>query len=101
MQEDVPGREIPDTDISITTTTNQKVAPWHHCPDAHHVALKRLLVRSVHIENVNLGIVEGDDDVLFSEMQASHYSLVRCDLPRVDLASRAPRRFHHVPLLEV
>lgn len=53
------------------------------------------------IENMNFGIVQGNDDVLVSEMQAGHDTLIGCNLSLVDLAASPPSGFDLVLLLEM
>lgn len=53
------------------------------------------------VEDVNLGVVERDHDVLLGQMQARHYTLFGRDLARIAYTAVAPCRLDHVTLLEM
>jgi len=53
------------------------------------------------VEDVDFGVVEGDDDVRGCEVQTRHYALIGCDLPRIYFAACAPGCFDLVALFEV
>lgn len=65
------------------------------------MTLQRLLVVADSVEDVNLCIVERNYNVFVRQMQARHYALVWCDLPRIADTSVAPCSLDHVPLLEM
>ena len=97
----VPGQQIPDADVTIASAADENVAAGHHGPDAHGVADQRALMVAVGVEDVDLGVVERDDDVLRRQMQAGHDALIRRDVALLDAAAVPPRRLDLVALLEV
>lgn len=98
---DIPCGKIPHTYVPVTATRNEKIAPWYHGPDPHNVALKRLLMLPVDVEDVDFGVVECNDNILVGQMQTGDDALFRRDLPGIAMASRPPCRLDHVSLLEM
>lgn len=96
-----PSRHVPDSHVPIAATADEGVAPWHHRPDAHDMPGEGLLMLAVGVEDVDLGVVQGDDDVLRREVEAGDDSLVGRDVSTDRPAAAPPRRLDHVSLLEV
>lgn len=65
---DLPSGHIPDPYVAIAAATHKQVSPRHHGPDAHDVALQRLLVLALRVENVDLRVVKRDNNVLVGEV---------------------------------
>lgn len=93
--------EVPDADVAVAAAGDEDVAVGDHGPDAHDVALEAAEVAAVRVEDVDLGVVEGDDDVGGGEVEGSDDALVRGDLAGVDFAASAPGGFDLVALFEV
>src|SRR6202012_3934002 len=98
---DIPSGHVPHTHVAVAAAADQNVVPRHHGPDAHDVALQSLLVTSLGVEDVDFGVVEGNDNVFVGQMQASDDANVRGDPAVVDLAAMLPGGVDHVALLEV
>jgi hypothetical protein len=60
--------KVPNAHIAIAASTDKKIAPRHHGPYPHDVAFKGLLVIALDIENMYLGVVEGDDNVAVGQV---------------------------------
>ena len=97
----VPSSHVPDPNITITTSANKGITPRNHRPHTHNMTLEGLLVITLGIENVDLGVVQCDDDVLWREVQAGDDALVLRNVSRNMLATGPPCRLNQVPLLEV
>lgn len=97
----IPRFHIPHTDISVATSTDQNIPPGHHRPNTHHVARQRLQQMAVGVKDVDLGIVEGNYDVVRSQVKGGDNSLVRSGVPRNRLSTVPPGGLDHVPLLEM
>lgn len=97
----LPRLEIPHAYITIAATTDQGVVPWDHSPDAHNMPLQCALRITLGIENVYLGIIKGDNDVLGRQVQTGNNPTLLCDVPCRAGAARSPSGLHQVSLLEV
>jgi hypothetical protein len=51
------------------------------------VALQGLLMIAIDVKDVNLRVIKGEDDILLRQVQAGHYTLIRCDLAGIAMAS--------------
>lgn len=98
---DKPSHHVPHAHVSVTSTTDESVAPWDHGPDAHDMAMQGPLMVAIRIENMDLGVIKRHDNVFWRQMQACNHSLVRSDVMADGPAAMAPRRLDHVSLLEV
>lgn len=65
------------------------------------MTLQRLLVLTICIENVDLGVVQGNNNVLAGQMQACDHTLVRGNMLAYYLTTLSPSRFNHILLLKV
>lgn len=98
---DLPCLQVPYAHIAIASTADHGVPPGHHGPDSHDMTLQSSHRVAIGIEDMNFGVIEGDDDVLLRQMQASDYASFLCDIASDACAARSPSRFHEVSLLEV
>jgi hypothetical protein len=65
------------------------------------VSLERFLVITVGVVDMDLGVIQGNNDVLRSEMQTRDHPLVGSDVALSASATFIPSRLNHVFLLEV
>lgn len=65
------------------------------------MTLQTSQVFALGVENVDLGIVEGNDDVLVSQMQTCHDTLIGSNLSLINLTAHPPSRLDLVFLLEM
>lgn len=101
VEENIPSRHIPDSNVSIASSRHQNMTPRHHGPYTHDMTLQTSQMPPRGVEDVNFCVVESDDDVFVGEMQTCDDSLVRGDLTLIDLAANAPGSLDLVSLLEM
>jgi hypothetical protein len=65
------------------------------------MALQCLLLIPVCIKDMNFGIIQRNDDILWSKMQTRYHPLILRYMSRNVLPARSPRRFYQVSLLEM
>lgn len=97
----IPSSHIPDSHIPVTAARDKGIAPRHHSPDTHDMALQTSQMPTLGVKNVNLCVVKGHNNILVCQVQASNHTLIRCNLPLVNFASDAPSRLDLVALLEM
>jgi hypothetical protein len=97
----LPSGEVPDPDVAVAAAADENVLPGDHGPDAHDVALKSTQAVALSIEDMDLGIVESDNDVLGSEVEAGNHTALLSDVLRDAGAAVPPGGLDEVALLEV
>jgi hypothetical protein len=65
------------------------------------MSLQCLLLIPIRIKDMNLGIIQRNDDILWSKMQTRHHPLILRYMSCNVLPARSPRRFYQVSLLEM
>lgn len=97
----LPCSHIPYSHLAVASSANQDIVPGNHRPYPHYVPLERFLIITVGVVYMNLGIIQGDDDVFRGEMQTRDHPLVGGDMPLSASATFIPSRLNHIFLLEV
>jgi hypothetical protein len=64
----LPGGHIPHSNITVTATTYKGITPWYHSPNTHNMALERLLVIAIRVEDMNLSIIKRNNNILGCQM---------------------------------
>lgn len=62
----LPSSHVPDSNFAVAASADQNVIPRDHRPYSHYMALKRLLVVTVGIIDVDLRVIQRNDNVLRS-----------------------------------
>lgn len=101
IHNNLPSGHIPNADITVTASTDKGVTPRNHRPYSHNMALQSLLIITISVENVDLGIVQSNHDVLWRKMQARNDALILGDVSSNILTSSSPCCLYQVALLEV
>lgn len=65
------------------------------------MSLQGLLVTTIRVEDMNLGVIESHNNILWREMQAGNDTLILSDVLRNVCSAILPSIFDQVTLLEV
>lgn len=87
----IPGFQVPDANITIATTTDHGILPWHHGPDAHDMSLQCALGVSISIKYMDPSIIQSHNDIFWSQMQARNDATFLSDVSVNTGAARSPR----------
>jgi hypothetical protein len=101
IKHNLPCGHVPNSNITVTASTDKRVFPRYHCPYAHHVAGQGLLVAAISIKNMNLCVIEGNDNVFVSQMETCDDAMVRGDLAMLNSSALFPGTVNLIALFEV
>ena len=97
----LPCSHVPDSDLAVAASADKSIIPWHHSPHSHNMSLQRLLVATISVEDMNLGVIQSHNNILWREMQAGDYALILSDVFCNMSSTILPCILDQVALLEI